>query len=855
MGVCASGRNLIAQLELLHFDYHIIITMRHFYAATVIALISGVLISAEAVAQRRFNSTRKRHKPEMEIPVEPVVHYDTLMAPDRGNVSITGFDKALHSGKESFFIVNNTGFDIKAVDLTMVYSDMSGNQLHTVTAEVSCDVPSGESRHIARASWDRQRSFYYHRNPPYRPRTVATPFDVSATVNYALVVPRGAAMPKIIPLPQSMKLTGGAPFEATADMYIYIPDKKFADSFAPRLATTALNRFKIKKGRKPGKAGAAVTFTLDRSVKHPEGYELSIAASGVEIKASTADGMYYGAVTLGELISESDTIAALVISDEPRLPYRGMMIDVSRHFHGFDFLKRQIDVMARLKLNNLHLHLTDAAGWRMEIEKYPRLTELAAWRPDSTWDEWTANGAGYCSASDPRAYGGYFTKAQLRELVEYAALRGINIIPEIEMPGHSAEVVKVYPELSCTRDSATAEDFCPGSELTFRFIEDVLDEVMDVFPSQMIHIGGDEAAKKAWHDCPLCRQRMRDENLSDVNELQSYLVERVERFLNSRGRSLLGWDEIMEGGLAPNATVMSWRGIEGGLRAASQGHKAIMTPGGYCYLDSYQDAPFTQPKAFGGYLPLEKVYSYDPVPDTLDDAVKNMICGVQGNLWCEKIPTDSHAEFMLYPRMIAIAEVGWTPQQRREWNNFYVRALNFNDGLRARGYNAFDISKEYGNRPEALEKIRHLAVGSKVSYAMPWHKSYSAGGASALVDGIRGGWNYSDMLWQGFEQRDTDERIDVIIDLGYSRDIAYIGADFMQITIPDVWLPSRVEIYAGDNTDSMQLLTVIDNEVVDDGGEVSFKNFGWKGSTKARFVRYRALTPRGFLFTDEIVVK
>ena len=255
-------------------------------------------------------------------------------------------------------------------------------------------------------------------------------------------------------------------------------------------------------------------------------------------------------------------------------------------------VKKQMDARARLKLNRLHLPLTDAAGWRIGKKKNPKLTELAAWRPQKTWREWTDNGARSCNEGDTAACGGYFTQDDIRELLDYAAKRHITIIPEIEMPSHSEEVLAAYPELSCSHGEHGSSDFCVGNEATFEFVEGVLDEVMELFPSQVIHIGGDEASKQAWKTCELCQKRMADEGLMNVDELQSYMIHRVEKYLNAHGRDLLGWDEIMEGGLAPNAAVMSWRGTEGGLRAARDGHRVIMTPGGYCYLDSYQDAPW-----------------------------------------------------------------------------------------------------------------------------------------------------------------------------------------------------------------------------------------------------------------------
>lgn len=659
----------------------------------------------------------------------------------------------------------------------------------------------------------------------------------------------GAAV-DITPRPASVITTGETSFSVTPSTGFEFSSDALRKEMMPRILTTTLAPL-------VGNSGGGISLSIVESLPgsdSPEAYLLRVGSSGIKIEATDPAGLYYGLVTLGEMMEDSNIIPAVEIADAPRLEYRGMMVDVSRHFHGLDFLKKQVDAMARHKLNRLHLHLTDAAGWRLKIDGYPRLTSYAAWRPQGTWEEWAAAGANYADEGVAGAYGGYFTPEEMKELVEYAALRGIEIIPEIEMPGHSAEVTAAYPELGCPVGENGRHDLCPGNEETYRFLEGVLDEVIEIFPSKLIHIGGDEASKAAWKECELCKKRMEEEGLKSVDELQSYLISRIEKYLNSKGRDLMGWDEIMEGGLAPNATVMSWRGVEGGLRAAADGHRAVMTPGGYCYLDSYQDAPHTQPQAFGGYLPLKRVYSYNPVPDSLPDPAKELIMGVQGNLWCEYVPTDSHAEYMLWPRMTAIAEIGWTPQEARDWEDFYTRAVKINKRMRSDGYHAFDITTETGNRPGAEAPVDHLAVGAKVTYARPYYPGYTAGGDGALVDGIHGGWNYSDQLWQGFISGPGDERVDLVIDLGKVLDISYVGADFMQICTPDVWMPSKVQIYASVDGENFTLLKDIDHQVVADSG-VSFKTFSWSGSEKARYVRYRALTPRGFLFTDEIIVK
>lgn len=590
-------------------------------------------------------------------------------------------------------------------------------------------------------------------------------------------------------------------------------------------------------------------------ITSPEGYVLSVNSDGVRIEALSGAGLFYGVQTLLQMAADTpEGMTAVTVKDEPRFEYRGIMLDVSRHFRSKEFVKRQIDLLSYYKINRLHLHLTDAAGWRIEIKKYPRLTQFAAWRPQAVWKDWWNGKREYCEETDPRAQGGYYTQDDIRELVAYAQKHYVTIIPEIEMPSHSEEVLTAYPELSCTHVPYKQSDFCIGNEKTFEFLENVLTEVMELFPSEYIHIGGDEAGKASWPNCKLCQARMKKEGLKDVNELQSYSIHRMERFLNSHGRKLLGWDEILDGGLAPNATVMSWRGTEGGLAAIRSGHKAIMSPGQYCYLDGYQDAPYSQPEAIGGYLPLKKVYGYEPVPDSLSADEAKLMYGVQANLWTEYIPTEEHAEYMLYPRAIALAEVAWSKPENKSWEDFHRRALKIVDELKAKGYHPFELKNEIGNRKEAETPVEHLALGKKVTYNAPYWENYPAAGEATLTDGLRGGWNYNDQLWQGFV---TKDRVDVVIDLEKETPIHSVAADFMQICGPEVFMPERVVISVSNDGKEFTQLAEIKHEVVRDDA-VTFKNFGWEGKASARYIRYQALASDkfgGVLFTDEIVVK
>ena len=665
----------------------------------------------------------------------------------------------------------------------------------------------------------------------------------------------------IIPIPLKMEQGGGV-FHLSNKTQLYTnlkgAEKEDLANYMATLPAPFNSGFTGKKGT--GRNTISLLKTSSATVSPlPEAYELEITPEHVVISAPTDAGLFYGLQSLLQLSESAGTPTGIVpvtrITDTPRFAYRGFMLDVSRHFRTKEFVKKQIDALARYKINRLHLHLTDGAGWRIEIKKYPRLTEFAAWRPEANWKRWWSGSDArtYCEQTDPRAQGGFYTQDDIRELVRYAAERHITIIPEIEMPAHSEEVLAAYPELSCAGRPYTSADYCVGNEKTFAFLEEVLTEVMALFPSEYIHIGGDEAGKNEWKTCPKCQQRMKDENLKDVNELQSYLIHRAEVFLNSKGRKLLGWDEIMEGGLAPNATVMSWRGEAGGIEAVKAGHRAIMSPGSHCYIDSYQDAPYSQPEAIGGYLPLSKVYAYNPVPEALSPEEAKLIYGVQANLWTEYIETDQHCEYMIYPRILALAEVAWSQPERKDYNNFHTRALKAVDWLQAQGYHPFALKDEIGNRPESKQPITHLAMGKAVKYNAPYSPSYPAQGDATLTDGIRGNWTYSDGVWQGFIDGD---RLDVTIDLTAETNIQTISADFMQVVGPQVFLPAEVIISVSSNGTDFTELTRLTHTVVKSDAVV-FKNYGWHGTSTARYVRYQAHAGQdfgGWLFTDEIVI-
>ncbi|MBR5833314.1 MAG: beta-N-acetylhexosaminidase [Bacteroidales bacterium] len=596
-----------------------------------------------------------------------------------------------------------------------------------------------------------------------------------------------------------------------------------------------------------------VSVTFVKKGIAPEGYELTVTPKGVKVKAATEAGAFYARQTLDQMTRDGSVrqIKCCKITDAPRFPYRGLHVDVSRHFRSLDFLTKQVDAMAMFKMNRMHLHLTDAAGWRMQIDAYPRLTSFAAWRPQATWKEWWAGNRHYAEEGTDEANGGYYTKDQMRELVEYAKARHIEIIPEIEMPSHSEEVLAAYPELGCSGEAYKDADFCVGNEAVFEFLETVLAEVMEVFPSEYIHIGGDEAGKQHWKTCEKCQQLMQKEGMKDVDELQSYMIRRIERFVNSKGRRIIGWDEILQGGLAPDATVMSWRGTEGGIEAMTHGHDVIMTPGRYCYLDHTQDAPFLEPESIGGYLPLDSVYVYEPIEASMPADKHHHLLGVQANLWSEYVVTDEHAEYMYWPRAIALAETGWSQPEDKDLKDFRERVLKALEVLKEKGYTTFDLANEYGERKLAQTGLDHKAKGKKVTYIRPIQDWYQAAGEATFTDGVIGGWTYSDNRWQGFLSD-----IDVVIDLEEVQTVSYIGGTFMQLIGPGVFMPRKVDILVSEDGENYKLVQTVWNDVATSQEELSFKEFHTICNEKARYVRYHAYrsTMRGFLFLDEIVI-
>jgi hexosaminidase len=499
-------------------------------------------------------------------------------------------------------------------------------------------------------------------------------------------------LPGLIPAPLSIEKMDGR-FKLNRSVPVYFNEDSLL-STAEYLASKMQNipgenpNIKMVKGNLAGKKG--ILLQIDHSMKDsdPEGYRMEITAKKVDIRAGSTTGVFYGIQSLLQLINTGvhagakyPVIPAVLISDSPRFRWRGMHLDVSRHFQDKEFIKKYLDILAAYKLNIFHWHLTDDQGWRIEIDKYPLLTEIGAWRVDRRDEPWDYDQE-VTNRPDARLYGGFYTKEDIREIVYYATNLHITIVPEIEMPGHSQAAMTAYPNLSCSGKPyhrpknmvfEFTDPYCAGNDSTFIFLEDVLTEVMELFPSRYIHAGGDEAKKTPWTKCPECKSLMKKENIRNVEELQSYFIGRIERFLYDHGRQLIGWDEILEGGLAPGAAVMSWRGEEGGTEAAMMGHDAVMTPWKYLYFNAPQDSAEGEEEEDNNILELEEVYNYDPLPVKLDADKHKHIIGVQACLWSENVQTPEQAEYHTLPRLCALAEIAWTVPEKRNWNDFKER--------------------------------------------------------------------------------------------------------------------------------------------------------------------------------------
>ncbi|GGW27547.1 beta-N-acetylhexosaminidase [Arenibacter certesii] len=678
----------------------------------------------------------------------------------------------------------------------------------------------------------------------------------------------------IIPQPDKVQFKEGA-FRFTKDTQFVVP-LEYAE-----VAEVLLDKFSKAAGWNLRVVDTEpinnyVQLVLDDALEN-EAYNVIITGDKVEVTANGYAGFLYGLETLRQLLPvaiESDNLVVDVkwdiptvqITDSPRFKWRGFMMDVSRHFFNKEYILSTIDQLALLKMNTLHLHLVDDQGWRLEIKKYPKLTEVGAFRVDQEDKHWDARQTP--KLGEQATYGGFYTQEDIKEIVAYATSRGINVVPEIEMPAHVMSAIAAYPELSCLQNPIMVpsggvwpitEIYCAGKESTFEFLENVLIEVMDLFPSQYIHVGGDEATKTNWEKCPDCSKRVKVEGLANVEELQSYFIKRMERFISSKGRTLIGWDEILEGGLAPGATVMSWRGFEGGLEASASGHDVVMSPTSHAYFDYYQGNQDTEPMAWGGHTPLSKVYEFDPVVEGMTPKQENHVLGGQANLWTEFVPTVAQAQYMTYPRLAALAESVWSTKENKNWSDFSARIDALFNRYDAMGINyaksAYQVTTDVSVDPEngtisialknefpnadiryaldgndittssqqydspieiaktteiraqvfkdeepvgvQLEKTInfHKAAGKPVTYLNKYHDNYQGAKEIGMVNVVRGSKNFHDGQWQGW----LGDNMILVIDMETPTEIEEISVGSLENQGSGIYFPVEINVLLSDD--------------------------------------------------------
>ncbi|WP_336732464.1 glycoside hydrolase family 20 protein [Chryseobacterium sp. VD8] len=705
----------------------------------------------------------------------------------------------------------------------------------------------------------------------------------------------------LIPYPQKVELKTGN-FEVSGNT-LFVGDKKsneykyFMDNFKKIYPKNSSQN--IKK-TKPNFISLLLNkdLKIDNKRELNSNYIINISNEMMMVVGKNPEGLFQGIQTLLQLIktSEDGKIPALEIQDSPKFQWRGMHLDVSRHFFTVEEVKQYIDYLAMYKLNTFHWHLTDDQGWRIEIKKYPKLTQIGSIRKESMIGAYVDN------TFDGKPYGPYFyTQEQIKEVVKYAQERHVTIVPEIEMPGHALAALSAYPDLACTKGSfepATKwgvfdDVFCPKDE-TFKFLENVLDEVIALFPSQYIHIGGDECPKTRWKECPHCQELIRKNNLKDEHGLQSYFIQRIEKYVNSKGRKIIGWDEILEGGLAPNAAVMSWTGIKGGVEAAKSGHFAVMTPGSYCYFDHYQGDPATEPNAFGGFTPLDKVYSYNPIPEELNAEQVKYILGVQANLWTEYILDFKQVQYMIFPRLLALSEVGWGTSDPKNYKEFEGRVINEFRNLDKMGVNyaksiynvsgkvissengvAYELSTSQnpdgirytvdGTDPSAnsqnyknpIQISKSMTVksayfengqlksaassqsftiskttGKKITLEEQPSENYSFGGAFTLIDGITGNQKQLGKTWLGFNGKDVVATID------FGQKTQFSEVYFNTLDNKGSWIhfAKSAQIFVSDNGTDFKLIKEIGkDEILSAQGKIKVN----VGSQNSKYIKVK----------------
>jgi hexosaminidase len=722
----------------------------------------------------------------------------------------------------------------------------------------------------------------------------------------------GHAQVSIIPQPVSLQVQQGTFLINNQVSIHYAPAFKEIGQAAQLLSKAVQERSGYKLALNAG-TGKKITLKIAKlTVPGTEAYTLKVTPNEIEIAANSKAGLVYGIETLLQTLPAIRTNAALQVpcmevTDYPRFKWRGMHLDVSRHFFSPELVKEYIDLMATYKMNTFHWHLVDDQGWRIEIKKYPKLTETGAWRVDQTDKVWGSRPQ--AQPGEKATYGGYYTQEQLKEIVAYAQARNITIVPEIEMPGHVASAIAAYPNLSCKQQpqlpltggnyTNMSSNYCAGNDSVFTFLQDVLKEVMAIFPSQYIHIGGDEVDKGPWKNCSRCQERIKKEGLKNEEELQSYFVKRMEKFLVANHRKMIGWDEILEGGLAPEATVMSWRGEAGGIEAAKMNHDVVMTPGSPCYFDHYQAGPEGEPRAIGGMNTLKKVYSYEPIPAELDATQAKYVLGAQANLWTEFITTAEQVEYMVLPRMLALAEVVWSPKETRDWNGFNQRLQSQFRMFDQKGYHyskgnfkvditpvaengkiTVSMSTEAlngtiyyttdGSEPtiaankyespiavqgkmtikaatavngeimgaKAAEQsfVLHKASGRPVTYANPISRYYQADGPNTLTNGVRGTLA-AGKNWHGISGKD----LVATVDLQSVQAVQRIAIGCLQRYSDWIFLPQSVTFeYSADGVNYTNLGTVANNVSASSPAPV-IKDFSVQMTpVNARYIRVTA---------------
>ena len=636
-----------------------------------------------------------------------------------------------------------------------------------------------------------------------------------------------------------------------------------------------------------------------------EGYELIVDEKGISVSAKTETGVYYAKQTLRQLYKNGE-IPYIRIKDKPRFVHRGLMLDVSRHFFSKDEIKSILDVMAYYKLNVFHWHLTDDGGWRIQIDSYPKLTQFASYRTAWEWKKWWNEGGKFVSENNTNKHGGYYTKDDIREIIKYASERNITIIPEIEFPGHSREVFAAYPELCCSKEAYKQNTFCVGNKETFLFMEKVLNEVMDLFPSEFVHIGGDETSTKYWKSCNLCQKLMKQEGFDDLHSLHKYVIKKAEEIITKRGKRMIGWDEISNDDLDKSSVIMSWRGEKAGLKAAAKGFDVVLSPLHYLYLDYFQASPTKEPLAHDGFTPLKKVFGYNPLPDSLETVVNSHVLGVQGNLWTEWIADNNHLEYMAYPRALAVAELGWSYGNMRSWSDFRDCVEKHITKLRNQGINSYTLSGDinavlkykdgkmfleletergdieikyslkndtvYGGMTKYVKPIeikdslnicaiafknkirvgdiysnvfyRNKAQGKQISTTLGWNNE------KTLIDGYIGSETYLDGSWFNFSGNQ-----EFVVDLGESFSIRKISTRWMQLRAgARRYLPKHVEFYISDDGNNYKLVKIVDREKLDDVPALQFQKFEICGELKCRFIKLKVISDRGGMSVDEIIV-